>query len=112
MEKSLKELVDVIDQTSKAANDIKKSAGQEGDLLSSIDTYTASLEKLLQTSDEISEELGDLEIPSELLDLLSKGFRAEDFNKNLKEQAEKDLNELKETAEAFSNLSGEVFPSN
>jgi len=43
--------------------------------------------------------------------LLSKGFRAEDFNKNLKEQAEKDLNELKETAEAFSNLSGEVFPS-
>jgi len=36
MEKSLKELVDVIDQTSKAANDIKKSAGQEGDLLSSM----------------------------------------------------------------------------
>ncbi|CAG9312783.1 unnamed protein product [Blepharisma stoltei] len=111
MDPEIRGLLNSIERSMNTANAIKKAAqgaATDVQLAELIDSYTDSLDTLLTTSANLKNEIGDCGIPYELLDMISKGGRPEDFNRDIKDKTEEEISELKAEAEALGNFFDEI----
>lgn len=90
-----------IDATMKAANRLK----QNSSLCSTqSEQFAQCLDQLLAVNTALPQGLATTEIPLELLQFLSRGLRAEEYNKKVRGPTEQGLSSLREKSEAAHEL--------
>ncbi|OMJ81692.1 hypothetical protein SteCoe_17801 [Stentor coeruleus] len=110
MENGLRKLLDAVDKAMASAEALKKAtAGNDFAIYSSaMDAYTKSLKNMHLYAVTSSQETNELEVPIELLDIVSAGRRTDDYNLKVKESLEDSLKKVKGTAEAYAMLDNEL----
>lgn len=81
MESEFAKLFEAIDSTMKSAKNIKNFATtDEAGFSGLLDQYTNALAALDQVADTVSDDLGNIDIPDDLLGMLSEGKSVDEFN--------------------------------
>ncbi|OMJ88790.1 hypothetical protein SteCoe_9174 [Stentor coeruleus] len=110
MENGLRKLLEAVEKAMASAETLKKvTAGNDfGTYSLAMDGYVKSLENMHSYAITSPQEVNELEVPIELLDMVSAGRRTDDYNLKVKESLESSLNKVKDTADAYAMMDKEL----